>query len=190
MLSLLLYIYLWKFPLFQQCELNFPGHLPSNLYYSGTWPTSTPIVLLLQSPLTMVLSAHAAPPTPAPPDISMADTVSFNPALPPCKSSLKSSKFSFETSVETGKPCLVHNSTVIQSLLPCLAQLTLRPLLLTPFTHPHLPLWSTTTKSAHLIPLLQMTPPPTCLPLLLDHCYTLTSTSHPPKCNNSTPLSP
>ena len=65
-------------------------------------------LLLLQSPLAMALSAHAAPPPPAPrPDIPMADTVSFTPAHPPCRSSLKSSKFTFETSVETGKPRLV-----------------------------------------------------------------------------------
>ena len=74
---------------------------------------------------------------------------------------------------------LLHNFTVIQSLLPCLAQLTLRPLLSTPFSHSHSTLRSTTTKSTHLIHLLQKTSPPTPLPLLLDHCYTLASTSHP-----------
>ena len=44
-------------------------------------------------------SAHDAPLTPAPPDIPTADTVSFTPAHPKCKSS----KSTFETSVETGK---------------------------------------------------------------------------------------
>jgi hypothetical protein len=44
----------------------------------------------------------------------------------------------------------------------------LQPLLLTPFTYPHLPLQSTTTKSARFIPLLQMTSPPTPLTLLLQ----------------------
>jgi hypothetical protein len=48
--------------------------------------------------LTMELSANAAPP-----DISMADSVSFTDE---CKSSRKSCKSTFETQVETGKPYL------------------------------------------------------------------------------------
>jgi len=78
-----------------------------------------------------------------------------------------------------GSPTWVHNSTVIQSFLPCLAQLTLWPPLLTPFIDPNLTLHFTATKSAHLIPLLQMTPSLTPLTLLLDHCYNLAWTCHP-----------
>ena len=56
---------------------------------------------------TMVRSAHAAPSTPSPPDIHMADTgVAFTPVHPPCKSSRKPSKSTFETSVEAGKAWL------------------------------------------------------------------------------------
>jgi len=64
------------------------------------------LLLLLQSPLAMALSAHAAPPPPAPPYISIADTVSFTTVHLPCKSSLESSKSTFETSFETVNPQL------------------------------------------------------------------------------------
>ena len=73
----------------------------------------------------------------------------------------------------------MYNSTVIESLLPCLAQLTLRPLLSTLLHTFTLTASVHNNKKRSFIPILQMTSSPTPLPLLLDHCYTLASTGHP-----------
>ena len=80
------YIYQRICTFFQTQHITFWVTTLYYLYYSGTRPTAVCVaLLLLQSPLAMALSAHAAPPPPAPPGISIADTVSFTPVHPQCR---------------------------------------------------------------------------------------------------------